>query len=748
MTITTTTNRVSYNGNGATVSFATTYIFYVNTDLVVILRTAAGVEITKVLTTDYTVTGGGGATGTVVMVTAPATGETLTILRVVPITQTTDFVNGNNSDAEVAERALDRATVVSQQLNEVVGRGVVLSVTSPLVNIALPDPGAGKFVRWNAAGTALEAVDIVGAGTIVIPVTIAQGGTNATSAPAALTQLGAAPLASPAFTGTPQLPGATIGVTQATGESTTLLATDAFVQQELAGNTNPKIPVRQTVLGGSVDSNGQANWLAITTGLQANYIATTKPVTLAFANGYDARGEVDTVTRLTADATNRFGSLPALRTSFLYADRTSASVIAGANTLGAPQYGEVYDRPRAALLHFNGTNLATLSGGNWTTGNEPGDDYGNTWTTNGDAKLDTSQKQFGTASVVLDGTGDFLECAPTNGFSFTRDGSWTVEGWFRWNVLPSVQNQTMFSLGQSATDFGILLELNDTAAVKKLRLSLSSNGTSADITSLTLGTSTTWVINTWYHIAITYDALAGKYFVYKDGVSEAALTITSALAVAQIIKARIGMRLDGTLQQLNGWADEARFSPFCRYPNGVTFTPSAAAFTPEGHFFSIPEMKMYEVTSACTAAGTDPVTTARTARVFVGEVDTNATDATAVRSYAYRGRYVSPDTTIPANGTRTAFAANLGFFPALPSTLMLRNYTTDTGYAPGMVVWPADTPNSAYGYTEPVTAENRITLSYSKASQSGFRAANRTTGTDAALTSASWKMFVTAQRGW
>ncbi|TPG44380.1 beta strand repeat-containing protein [Flavobacterium pectinovorum] len=49
-----------------------------------------------------------------------------------------------------------------------------------------------------------------------------------------------APLASPAFTGSPTLPTGTTGVTQATGNNTTALATTAFVNAEIANDTPSK----------------------------------------------------------------------------------------------------------------------------------------------------------------------------------------------------------------------------------------------------------------------------------------------------------------------------------------------------------------------------------------------------------------------------------------------------------------------------------------------------------------------------
>ncbi len=58
---------------------------------------------------------------------------------------------------------------------------------------------------------------------IAAPVPVAKGGTGAATAGAALTALGAAPLASPTFTGTPAAP------TASAGTNTTQVATTAFV---------------------------------------------------------------------------------------------------------------------------------------------------------------------------------------------------------------------------------------------------------------------------------------------------------------------------------------------------------------------------------------------------------------------------------------------------------------------------------------------------------------------------------------
>jgi len=131
MTISTTASRISYNGNGTTVAFSFPYRFLTNADLTVIRVAANGTETTLALGTDYTVTGADDdAGGTVTCVTAPVSGARLVIYRSVAITQEVDYITGDSFPAETHERALDRLTMVAQQLQDAVDRSAKLSETS------------------------------------------------------------------------------------------------------------------------------------------------------------------------------------------------------------------------------------------------------------------------------------------------------------------------------------------------------------------------------------------------------------------------------------------------------------------------------------------------------------------------------------------------------------------------------------------------------------------------------------------
>lgn len=140
MTISTTESKISYNGNGTTTVFAFPYPFFQDSDLVVIRVAANGTETTLALNTDYTVTGENTDNdGSVTCTTAPVSGSRLVIYRQIALTQETDYISGDAFPAETHERALDRLTLISQQLQEELDRSAKLPVTSTADAEALVD---------------------------------------------------------------------------------------------------------------------------------------------------------------------------------------------------------------------------------------------------------------------------------------------------------------------------------------------------------------------------------------------------------------------------------------------------------------------------------------------------------------------------------------------------------------------------------------------------------------------------------
>jgi hypothetical protein len=155
MTVSSTTTKASYSGNGSTTVFAVPFYFLLNADLLVILRSSAGVETTQVLGTNYTVTGAGNENGgSLTMTVAPATGTTLTILRNAAATQETDLLPNDRLPAESLETALDKLTMLVQQLDEESARSLKVALTDSTAGTTLPTSSsrANKFLSFDNNG--------------------------------------------------------------------------------------------------------------------------------------------------------------------------------------------------------------------------------------------------------------------------------------------------------------------------------------------------------------------------------------------------------------------------------------------------------------------------------------------------------------------------------------------------------------------------------------------------------------------
>lgn len=169
MTVSSEVKRSDYAGNGSTTAFATGFRFLQNSDLKVILTVdATGVETVQAETTNYTVTGAGlDAGGTVTMLVAPPSGETLTIKRNLTLTQTTDYVENDSFPAESHETALDKLTMITQQLQEELDRSLKLAEAQSSSGLILPVPVTDRFLQWDSSGN-LKNVDIALQGALSV----------------------------------------------------------------------------------------------------------------------------------------------------------------------------------------------------------------------------------------------------------------------------------------------------------------------------------------------------------------------------------------------------------------------------------------------------------------------------------------------------------------------------------------------------------------------------------------------------
>ena len=138
MTLGTTHSSLGYDGDGATTDFAVTFEFHATTDLeLIVVTTATGTESLKSLGADYSVSGGGGATGSVSMMTAPTVAERLIIRRISSDQQPDDLRDGGALAAEPLERRLDIIAARLQELETDIARSLKVTKGSQATGLDL-----------------------------------------------------------------------------------------------------------------------------------------------------------------------------------------------------------------------------------------------------------------------------------------------------------------------------------------------------------------------------------------------------------------------------------------------------------------------------------------------------------------------------------------------------------------------------------------------------------------------------------
>ena len=158
MTISSTTVKNSYSGNGTLDTFNYTFKIFANADIQVIIRDATGTETVKNLTTHYTVTGAGSASGGTIVFTSgniPTATETVVLRRASPQTQSIDYIANDAFPAESHEEGLDRSMMAIQQLQEEVDRSIKLSRTNTMNSTEFTigsNDRAGKIFGFDSNG--------------------------------------------------------------------------------------------------------------------------------------------------------------------------------------------------------------------------------------------------------------------------------------------------------------------------------------------------------------------------------------------------------------------------------------------------------------------------------------------------------------------------------------------------------------------------------------------------------------------
>ena len=166
MTISSETRKAGpYTGNGLTTSFSFAFKVFTTADVLVVRTDLSAFETTLTLNTDYSVTLNSNQDsnpgGTVVLPTALTTGYLLTLSSQVGALQSTDLTNQGGFYPSVLNTALDKLTILVQQLKEQVGRAVKTDISSsvtPAQLIATLTTNAANAVA-SAASAATSAAN-------------------------------------------------------------------------------------------------------------------------------------------------------------------------------------------------------------------------------------------------------------------------------------------------------------------------------------------------------------------------------------------------------------------------------------------------------------------------------------------------------------------------------------------------------------------------------------------------------------
>ncbi len=141
------TRRVQFTGNTGTGPFAFTFNILADSDIAVYKGT-----VLLTLTTDYTVSINANGTGSITLTAALIASDVLTIIGGRELSRTTDFVTAGDLLASSLNEQLDSNVIMTQQLDEKLGRGLFVKPGDVFTDLELPlkDARKGTVLGFNA----------------------------------------------------------------------------------------------------------------------------------------------------------------------------------------------------------------------------------------------------------------------------------------------------------------------------------------------------------------------------------------------------------------------------------------------------------------------------------------------------------------------------------------------------------------------------------------------------------------------
>jgi alpha-tubulin suppressor-like RCC1 family protein len=149
MTVSSLTNKVPFAGDNVSTVFPFTFKIFLTTDLSirkVLIATGA-----ETVVTDAVIAINGEAGGTVTLSSPLLSTYSLIIERIVPLTQTADYEEGDPFPAATHEKALDKIVMMIQQLNTLLAQQTLILPATSVSPITMPTPVAGKVLTGVSA---------------------------------------------------------------------------------------------------------------------------------------------------------------------------------------------------------------------------------------------------------------------------------------------------------------------------------------------------------------------------------------------------------------------------------------------------------------------------------------------------------------------------------------------------------------------------------------------------------------------
>ncbi len=216
--------------------------------------------------------------------------------------------------------------------------------------------------------------------------------------------------------------------------------------------------------------------------------------------------------------------------------------------------------------------LTALDGADLATSAVDDSNTVHTITFNGNAKLITAQKKFGTASVDFDGTGDYLSIPDHADFNFGKL-DFTIEFWVRFTAEPG-SDEALIAKWDTSGDDAWMIQYNPTTNVMIGFVSTTgsdfpSAGFDFDIDDISVAN---FFNSAFHHIALI--RASDKIYMYVDGIRGSTVaTVTVGLFANTSVDVTIGARRTGAgvSNEMTGQVDEIRITKgFARY-TGMAF---------------------------------------------------------------------------------------------------------------------------------------------------------------------------------